>query len=84
METGGGKSIACRLVSPNAFWATQVQTCWADWSCGVADSDRGDDRGRRVRIVCAASHRDEASLALFTESGPEANVGTSGAGAGRE
>ena len=84
METSGGKSVAWRLVSPNAFLATLVQTCWADWSCGVADSDRGDDRGRRVQIVCAASRRDETSLALFTGSGPEANVGTTGADVGRE
>ena len=84
MEKGEGKSVAWRLVSPNAFLATRVQTCWADWSCGVADSDRSDDRGRRVRIACAASRRDEASLALFTGSGPEANVVTSGAGAGKE
>ena len=34
--------------------------------------------------VCAASRRDATSLALFTGSGPAANVVTSGAGAGRE
>src|SRR5690606_24145358 len=29
-------SVACRLVSPDAFLATGLQTRWAGWSCVVA------------------------------------------------
>jgi hypothetical protein len=42
--SGKAKSVACRLVSPDAFWATRNRTCWAGWSCGVVVEGVGDDR----------------------------------------
>ena len=29
-------AVACRVVSPDAFWATPGRSCWAGWSWGVA------------------------------------------------
>ena len=71
VEAASGKAtpVACRLVSPDAFWATQDQTCGAGWSWGVVVGGVGDDR-RSDRSSC-----DWASCGCAAQVVEYANLG---------